>query len=113
MSGSLPLGFAELEPFAQHWAGSTAVERAHLRAAFPEAERNAFHAACAPLLARGLEQLGTKPLRDLSPRERRLLNLFLTFAHVSLAVEVQGSDEGRHSLSREAMRITREPAAPA
>lgn len=110
MSGLLPEGFEALEPFAGHWAGETAAERAHLRAAYPVAERDAFHAACAPLLEAGLASLDARPLTDQSEAERRLMRMLLTFAHVSLAVEVQQDDEDKHTPLRASMRIMRAPA---
>ncbi len=110
MSEPLPSGFEALAPFADRWAGRTAAERAHLRAAYPVAERDAFHAACAPLLRSGLERLDMTPLGEHGEAERRLMRLLLSFAHVSLAVEVQGDDEEKHNPLRAAMRITRAPA---
>ena len=110
MSGLLPAGFETLEPFAGCWEGENAAERAHLRAAHAEDERDAFYGACAPLLAPGLVRLDEKALAELDEKERRLLHLFLTFAHVSLAVEVQGPDETAHAPLRASMRITHAPA---
>lgn len=110
MSVLLPAGFETLAPFAERWTGYTAAERAHFRSANGEVERDAFHAACAPLLKPGLAWLDSKPLAELDEAERRLMHLFLTFAHVSLAVEVQGKDESKHAQLRASMRITRAPA---
>ncbi|KPH66799.1 hypothetical protein [Novosphingobium sp. ST904] len=110
MTANLPAGFETLEPFAANWAGRTAADRAAVRGAYPPGERAAFHAACAPLIEAGLSQLDAKPLRDLNEEERRLLDLILTYAHVSLAIDVQASDEDRHRPLREAMRVTRAPA---
>ncbi|HUD27778.1 MAG TPA: hypothetical protein VMQ93_02830 [Novosphingobium sp.] len=110
MSGHLPAGFESLEPYVAQWSGRTAAERAGLRAMFGPDERAAFHAACTPLVKDGLALLDARPLPDLSPAERRLLDLFLAYAHVSLAIDVQAGDEDRHSPLRESMRITREPA---
>lgn len=110
MTTNLPAGFEALEPFAANWAGRTAADRAAVRGAYPLGERAAFYAACAPLIEAGLSQLDAKPLRDLNEEERRLLDLFLTYAHVSLAIDVQASEEDRHRPLREAMRLTRAPA---
>lgn len=110
MTALLPAEFAALEPFATRWAGETSAERAQQRGAWPAAERDAFHAACAPLLKPGLAYLDATPLADLNEAEQRLMRVFLSFAHVSLGVEIQGSDEARHTPLRAAMRITRAPA---
>ncbi len=109
MSAQLPKGFAALEPFAERWAGATAAERADLRAAHAIAERDAFAAACAPLLAQGLARLDQTPLAEQDEAEQRLMRLLLTYAHVSLAA-VQGPDEAMHARLRTDMRITRTPA---
>lgn len=110
MSALLPSGFEALEPFAARWAGATAADRAHLRSAFPSAERDAFHAVCAPLLIDGLSRLDKIALGEQDESERRLMHLLLTFAHVSLAIEVQGDAEDNHGLLRASMRIIRAPA---
>jgi hypothetical protein len=110
MSRLLPAGFEVLEPFAARWAGETAMERAHFRAAYPEAERDAFYTACAPLLKLGLARLDEKPLAEQDEVEQRLMRLLLTFAHVSLAVELQGPDEHKHARLRVSMRIVRATA---
>jgi hypothetical protein len=110
MSGLLPEGFAELEPFAVHWAGETASARAHLRDGALFAEAEAFYAAVQPLVAPALSCLDAKALKDHDDREQRLMRLILAFAHVALAIEVQGKDEQVHSKLREHMRITRAPA---
>ena len=51
-----------------------------------------------------------KPLDQLDEREKRLMNLMLSLAHVSLAVEVQGDDEPKHARSAKYLRITRAPS---
>jgi hypothetical protein len=110
MSGLLPEGFAELEPFAAHWAGETASARAHLRDSASFAEAEAFYAAAQPLVEPGLACLDAKALKDHDDREQRLMRLILAFAHVAMAIEMQGKDEHVHSKLREHMRITRAPA---
>lgn len=110
MSGLLPKGFEVLEPFAAQWDGDTAAKRAHLRSAYGEEQRDAFHTACSPLLKPGLAWLDGIALAEQDEAEQRLMRLFLTFAHVSLAVEVQDDDERKHTLLRTSMRITRAPA---
>ena len=110
MSDLLPPGFEALEPFAIRWAGATAADRANLRSAFSNAERDAFHTACAPLLVDGLRRLDQTALGEQDESERRLMHLLLTFAHVSLAVEVQGDAEDNHRQLRASMRIICAPA---
>lgn len=107
---ALPTGFEALEPFADRWAGETAAARAGLRDAWPDVERDAFHAACRPLVEPALVRLDAKPLAEHDAADRRLMRLLLTFAHVSLAVEVQRDEEVKHNPLRHSMRITRAPA---
>ncbi len=110
MAGLLPQGFETLEPFVDRFAVSGTAKRAALRSDAAPEEREAFHAAAKDLVGPALDLLDAKPLGELDERERRLLDLCLSFAHVALAIEVQGPDEDRHAALRRHMRITRSPA---
>ena len=110
MSGAasrLPGGFELLEPFAENWAVAGAANRAERRHQGSEAERLAFYNATKDRLAEALAYLDKKPLSQFDEKERRLMNLLLGFAHVSLAVEVQGDDEAKHTQNRRHLKITR------
>ncbi|WP_395335531.1 hypothetical protein WBP06_26345 [Novosphingobium sp. BL-8H] len=107
MSGALPAGFEVLEPYVDRWALPTTAERAALRSASAPEDRLAFFAAASPLLDSALALLDAKPLADLAPDERRLMDLFLALAHVALAVEIQGPDEVKSAPWRDRLRITR------
>lgn len=106
----LPRGFAALEPFAAHWAGETATARAHLRDSASFAEAEAFYAAARPLVEPALAHLDAEPLANHDEQKRQLMRLMLAYAHVAMAIEVQGKDEHAHGKLREHMRITRAPA---
>jgi len=106
----LPAGYESLEPFVARFAVSGTANRARLRSDTTEEERAAFFAAAKDLVAPALDELDRKPLGELDDKERCLLNLALSFAHIALAVEIQGPDEARHASMREYMRITRSPA---
>lgn len=110
MANLLPEGFEKLEPFVERFALSGTANRAARRGDSTAEERAAFHAAAGDLIGPALDLLDTRPLAALSEAEQRLLNLTLAFAHVALAVEVQGPDEERHASMRQYMRITRSPA---
>lgn len=110
---SLPPGFEPLEPFAEFWAVAEGAERARRRGASTPENRAAFYAAATELLAPALAHLDRKALSDLDGREQRLLNLMLSLAHVSLAVELQGEAEPVHAEARRLMPITRTSAGPA
>jgi hypothetical protein len=106
----LPEGFAALEPFVDLWAIEGTAARAFLRGTAGEVERSAFFAAAQPLLGAALDRLDATPLAGFDAAEHRLMNLMLSAAHVSLADEIQASDEARHARMRERMVITRASA---
>jgi len=112
MSGatSLPAGFEALEPFVADWALKGMARRAERRETSSEAERVAFFTAAKDLAGPALARLDEKPLAGLDEKERRLMDLMLGFAHVALAVEMQGDDEPKHARAARHLRITRAPA---
>lgn len=110
MTTSLPPGFEALEPFVGRFAVAGTANRAQLRSDSESEERTAFYEAAKDLVAPALDLLDKKPLDELDEAEQRLLDLCLSFAHIALAVEIQGPDEERHARMRQYMRITRSPA---
>lgn len=109
-STSLPDGFEGLIPFVTFWAVDTAFERARCRDSSDEAQRMEFYTAAVDLVPNALAYLDTKPLAHFDDRDQRLMKLLLSFAHVSLAVELQRDDEPKHAANRQHMPITRAPA---
>ena len=107
---SLPADFAGLEPFVERWALATTAERAARRTSSTPEEREAFFAAAGPLLDPALDHLDRIPLGALSAREKRLMDLMLSLAHVALAVEIQGPDEAKSAPWRDRMHIDRSTA---
>lgn len=110
MVNTLPTGFEALEPFVERFAVSGTANRAASRSESTAEERQAFFDAAKGLVPAALDYLDTKPLDGFDESEQRLMNLALAFAHVALAVEVQGPDEAGHAQLRQHMRITRSPA---
>ena len=111
MSDSLlPPGFEALEPFVGAWAVAGAANRAQRRNDSTEAERLPFYEAASKAAPEALAYLDRTPLHAFDEREERLMNMMLTLAHISLAVEAQGSDEPRHAKDRAHLRITRAPS---
>jgi hypothetical protein len=110
MSRLLPEDFGGLEEFAPHWSGASAGVRAHLRDSATPETALAFYKAVQPELASALTFLDRKPLAEHDDRERQLMRLLLSYAHVAMAIEVQGNDEPAHSQLRPYMRLTRAPA---
>ena len=106
----LPAGFEALAPFAAFWAADTAAGRAHCRDISDEATRVAFYNAAIDLVPKALAYLDAKPLSEFDESEQRLMRLLLSFAHVSMAVELQREEEPKHARFRPFMRITRAPA---
>ena len=110
MANSLPAGFESLEPFAARFAIAGTANRAQLRSDTTPEERQAFYDAAKDRIAPALDLLDTKQLGALSEPEQRLMNLTLAFAHIAIAVEIQGPDEARHAQLRQHMKIVRSPA---
>ncbi len=110
MPNLLPPGFASLEPFAERFAVAGTANRAQLRSDATAQERQAYYDAMKDLLAPALDLLDTKKLDAFDDAEQRLMNLTLSFAHIALAVEVQGPDEAKHAKLREHMKIVRSTA---
>ncbi|MDE2597407.1 MAG: hypothetical protein KGL44_11065 [Sphingomonadales bacterium] len=110
MAALLPQGYEALEPFVEQWALEGSQVRTDARSNSTPEQRQAFFDAANPLLAEGLDMLDAKPLAALDAAEKRLLNLFLSLAHVGMAVEVHGPDEGRHATLRAHMPIVRSTA---
>lgn len=110
MSNLLPPGYEELESFVPFWAVEGTADRDRRRGESTAEQRAAFFDAAKGLVSHALEQLDKKPLKQLDEREQRLLNLLLSFAHVTMAVEMLDKMEPRHAEFRKVMRITRSPA---
>jgi hypothetical protein len=110
MATLLPTGFESLEPFAARFALAGTALRAQLRSDTSGEERSAFYAAAKDRIAPALDMLDARPLAQLDEAEQRLMNLCLTFAHIALAVEIQGPDEERHAGLRAHMKIVRSTA---
>jgi hypothetical protein len=110
MTDLLPAGYEALEPFVTQWAIAGTANRDRARGASSEEERLAFFEAAKTFVPQALERLDAKPLKELDAREKRLMDLLLSFAHVAMAVEMLGKAEPRHAQFRQEMRITRSPA---
>ena len=110
MPHSLPPGFAPLEPFAERFAVAGTANRAALRSDTAPEERQAYYDAMKDLLAPALDLLDTKKLDALDATEQRLMNMALSFAHIAMAIEIQGPDEAKHAKLRAHMKIVRSTA---
>jgi hypothetical protein len=106
----LPPGFESLEPFAAAWAVSGSANRARRRGECTAEERTAFYNAAKDLAAPALAYLDRKPLDRFSAAEQRLMDMMLSLAHITLAIEVHGVDEPKHTEDRAYMRILHSPA---
>lgn len=106
----LSAGFETLASFVEFWAADTAADRAHCRDISDEANRTTFYSAISELAPKALAYLDEKPLNQLNESEKRLLKLLLSFAHVSMAVELQRDMESTHARNRPFMRVTKATA---
>jgi len=107
---SLPQGFEMLEPFVGRWHASSAAERARRRLESTAQEREAFFEVAKDVLPSALTALEGKSPSQFDAPETRMMNLLLSFAHVALAVEIQGGDEPKQAALRRHMTITRASA---
>ncbi len=105
MSHRLPPQYAALERFVATWSLPDSASRSLQRAKSTEQEREEFFNAVRGHIDSALNALDQKPLRALNEQEQCLLNLLLSFAHVALAIEIQGSAEEQHACGREALRF--------
>jgi len=110
METSLPAGFETLTSFVGFWAVDSAAGRAHCRDISDDASRVAFYNAAKDLVPKALAYLDAKPLSQFDENEQRLMKLILSFAHASMAVELQREEEPKHARDRPYLRITRAPA---
>ena len=101
----LPTGFERLEPFVERWARPSSAARIAARLDSDEPARTAFYDAASEVLADALALLDRKPLSALDDRERRLMDLMLSLAHVALAVELQREQEPMHAEGRRHIRM--------
>ena len=110
MNKQLPKGYEVLEPFVDFWAVDGTALRDQRRGESTAVQRKAFYETAKGLVPKALEELDRKPLEHLDDNERCLLNLLLSFAHVTQAVEMLDKAEPRHAAFRKVMRITHSPA---
>ena len=103
----LPTGFAALEPFMDRWLIKGANNRLQQRLNSEEGERISFFNAGKDLVPAALELLDQKALHELDEQEQHLMDLVLSLAHISLAVEIQRDDEPSHAESARHITITR------
>jgi hypothetical protein len=86
----LPVGFADLEPFADRWCLASERERYARRLASSIEEMKAFYDAMFPRVDAALAHCDRFPLDDLPETAARLLQLVHSFVMVSFPVEVWG-----------------------
>jgi hypothetical protein len=103
----LPEGFSALEPFIERWALRTTRERDAARSKSRFEDLEAYYKAARPLLEAALAHLNAFPVKQLAGKEQRLMDMMLSLAHVSMAVEIHKEMEPQHTKSRQAMIISR------
>jgi hypothetical protein len=107
---TLPVGFEALEPFVAIWAKDRAAGRDGLRTHQSAEARQAFYDVMNPLIMPTLDHLDSKSFAEHDAAEKQLMLLALSYAHVALAIEVQGADETKHGINRKRVPISFAPA---
>jgi hypothetical protein len=107
---TLPTGFEALAQFVTMWAVDSAAARDGLRTHQSPEARQQYYDAMNPLLMSALDRLDSVPLARHDAAEKTLMRLILSYAHIALAIEVQGPDEARHAINRPRLPISRAPA---
>lgn len=102
----LPAGFEALEAFVGTWAIDGSANRMQQRLDSTMEDMKSFYDVATPLAEPALALLDQKPLDQLDAHEQNLMNMILSLAHVSLAVEIQGPDEPHHAKWAKYIRIT-------
>jgi hypothetical protein len=90
VTGLLPDGFAELEPYASTWCLATEAERWERRMGSTMPELLAFYNSAFPLLDAAMDHCDRYPLDALPGDAARLLQLIHSLVLVSMAVEIFG-----------------------
>lgn len=106
----LPEGFETLEPFVADWSIARSQDRLQARLNSEPDDREQFFLAARDLVPAALELLDRKTSAEYDARETNLMNLMLTLAHISIAVEIQGPDEPFHASYARFITITRSAA---
>ena len=106
MTGLLPQGFEELEPFVEDWALAGEAARAAARSAASDEERKRFYDAAQPLMEKALAHLDGKPIDALEGAGATLMRLMLALANVYHSVEVLGDQEAENARMRSRLQFT-------
>jgi len=109
-ANGLPQEFQQLEPFVAEWALDTAFKRDAKRGSAPVAARQEFYDAVTPVITDILDHLDQTPLALHDDKQRNLMQMALTYAHIAQSIEVQGPAEDRHTRSRKRIPIISVPA---
>jgi hypothetical protein len=109
MTGMLPEGFTDLEPFAEKWCRATEGERWQQRHACTMGELSAFYDAFFPRVEAAIEYCDGFELDDLPADVTNLLQLIYSLVMASMAVEIFGQPRTIDAADAVLDRI-REPA---
>ena len=88
MTQKLPVQYSELEPFVADWALETEADRLKKLVATPIEELRAFYDAIYPRAATIRDDLSARMLDALTPEERTLFFLLMTFIEVAHPIEL-------------------------
>ena len=105
----LPPSFEELEPFVEYWAAEDFHARIARRFSSDIAQARRFYDAVAPRAADILRYLEQFPLLDLPPDAKRLYQLLMTLAHVTVSIEHHGALSSPGTIYNPAVRLLNGP----
>jgi hypothetical protein len=89
---SLPASFRELQPFVAKWALETEAERVKKLVAMSIDELRVFYDAVLPRAAEIRDYLSERKLDALSPEEKTLFFLLMTFTEVAHPIELNWAE---------------------
>ena len=107
---NLPEPFSDLESLVPEWSIDGSAARAAKRDSSSAAQHQELFTALNSRLSEALEYLDQTGLPNFTKADQNLMNLLLSYAHVSLAIEVQGEDEAKLAQWRPRMKLTLTPA---
>ncbi|WP_322062708.1 hypothetical protein [Paraburkholderia sp. J63] len=105
VSGRLPAGFEELEPFLDHWSTATSHERWIRRASTPYPEIVKFYEAMFARAEEATTYLEQFPLDDMPEPAQNLFKLLLAMCQAAIAVEMHQAPTIRHAPPQHALKI--------
>ncbi|MFW2828758.1 hypothetical protein [Sphingomonas sp. ID0503] len=107
MTGRLPAGFEELEPFVEEWDLPTFNARRAYRGGRSMEEIRRFYDAMVPRASDALALVDGHAFPDLPEDVARLYRLLLALNHAAMAIEVHGAPRAPYAPYPDQLTVTR------